>query len=229
MNGRILWRTQAEAPRAKGAVVFLLTLVDAPKIAPTPRDLCEAPSREPSRARFLARRALTRELVAKRLGASIDEVVVGHASSGAPVVVAPATSLRLSVAARDEACAIAFGCAPIGVDIEPVGAPVEPAWNILHESERRSLAALDEASRHESFLRLWTAKEAYLKALGLGLAREPSQIAVIPRGEEAFALFETSGSGRAGEVALEAAQWRRFMAGGDAFIAACVQLREKPD
>ena len=44
--------------------------------------------------------------------------------------------------------------------------------------ETQALQALDADARQHAFLRLWTRKEAYLKALGLGLSRGPEAIEV---------------------------------------------------
>ena len=105
--------------------------------------------------------------------------------------------------------------APIGVDIEPSRA-IEPPWSLLHPNERNALETLTGAARADAFSRLWTAKEAYLKALGLGFAREPTKIAIgldfSILDEEAAPTILTRG-------------WRRFVLNGEDFIAACVVLR----
>lgn len=61
----------------------------------------------------------------------------------------------------------------IGVDVEVV-ASLETADSVveqLHPAER-SLVRASSSGRAESFTRMWCRKEAYLKALGLGLARD---------------------------------------------------------
>ena len=73
--------------------------------------------------------------------------------------------------------AVALAEAPVGVDIEPSRA-IEPPWSLLHPNERKALETLTSEARPDAFLRLWTAKEAYLKALGLGFARDPTKIAI---------------------------------------------------
>jgi len=104
--------------------------------------------------------------------------------------------------------------APIGVDIEPSRA-IEPPWSLLHPNERNMLETLTGEARADAFPRLWTAKEAYLKALGLGFARDPTKIAIgldfSILDEEAAPTILTRG-------------WRRFVLRGEDFIAACVVL-----
>jgi phosphopantetheinyl transferase len=104
--------------------------------------------------------------------------------------------------------------APIGVDIEPLR-EVEPPWSLLHPNERETLETLTGAARMDAFLRLWTAKEAYLKALGVGFARDPTRIAIG---------FDFSILDEAGAPEIGARGWRRFALNGDPFIAACVAL-----
>ena len=104
--------------------------------------------------------------------------------------------------------------APIGIDIEPLRA-IEPPWSLLHPNERNALETLTGEARADAFLRLWTAKEAYLKALSLGFARDPMRIAIgldfSILDEEAAPTIFTRG-------------WRRFVLNGEDFIAACVVL-----
>jgi 4'-phosphopantetheinyl transferase len=208
----ISWREDFRGPTEGATVVALALREDF--LAPTPRDLQEAPSRDPARGAFLRRRALSRRAVAARLGVAPESVEIGHAPSGAPKVLAPGSSLKISVSGRADFCAVAMAEAPIGVDIEPLRA-IEPPWNMLHPRERKALEALRSEARSEAFSRLWTAKEAYLKALGLGFAREPTKIAVgldfSILDEEAAPTILTRG-------------WRRFALNGEDFIAACVVL-----
>ena len=64
-----------------------------------------------------------------------------------------------------------------GADIEPVTPPPSGAvrWSCSPE-EAADLATLDGAAKTAAFLRLWTAKEACLKAAGTGIRRRLSSI-----------------------------------------------------
>ena len=91
-----------------------------------------------------------------------------------------------------------------------------PAWNVLHEFEKAALAELPQERQSEAFLRLWTAKEAYLKALGVGLRREPSEICIRPRAEG----FHVLDGGR--EIpTIETRLWRENVDGA----RLCLRLR----
>jgi 4'-phosphopantetheinyl transferase len=198
---------------ATDAQVFAL-LLDADDLPPTPRDLDEAPQGA-RRDAFLRRRAATRRLVAQRLGVSASEVEIGHDAQGAPRLLAPQAPLFLSVSGREDFCAIAIGSSTIGVDIEPLEPETEPVRSALHASEAARLRALPKGAQSEAFLRLWTAKEACLKALGTGFSREPATIAV----DLDFRVREEGA-----EVALTAGEWRTVELGGRKFLVASAVL-----
>ena len=138
------------------------------------------------RAEWLAGRA-----AAKRAALALleprpapDAVECGRSPGGAPqVVVAGAIVRDVSVTiahAGGIAGAVAALRAPIGFDIEPL-APVDRALALraFSERERASLAAAPsplEATRRA--LCLWTAKEAVLKALRVGLRWPPARVEV---------------------------------------------------
>ena len=138
-----------------------------------------------------ARRAFARDMIAERLGCAPARVALAHDAQGAPQIAAPACALHMSLSSRDSIGAFALGARPVGVDVEIVGPAFAPPWGVLHARERRMIEA--DADAHRTFLRIWTAKEAYLKALGVGLAREPAEIE-IRLGEEP--MFDVWDAGR---------------------------------
>lgn len=168
----------------------------------------------PARDLKAARAALARRLIAWRARCPEDEVLIAHDADGAPYIVAPAGALRLSLAGRDDLVAAAVADGAIGVDVETIGAPFDPPLNVLHPAERVALAAAGPEA-HEKFLRFWTAKEAYVKALGVGFSREPAGIEI--RLAASTATFDESAAfdifddgrrvstriARAGRLALE--------------------------
>lgn len=196
---------------------------DLARVAPTAREALEAPTDPTRRAGFLARRALARRAVAHRLGRDAAEIAIAHDASGAPRLVAPACALHVSLSGRDDIAAIAVADRPVGVDVEPIGAPFDPPLNVLHPAERAALAAAG-AGAHELLLRYWTAKEAYLKALGTGLTREPTEIEIqfaarAAKGDRDIAVLD-----RTARVRLAASLSRRLGGCGQPLILACVVL-----
>lgn len=118
-------------------------------------------------------------LVAAMLGCDPRLVAISRNDSGAPVLLRPTQALSLSRAARDDLTVLAAAPCPIGVDLERIEPGREPAWNVLSGSERAALQALPEPEWPQAFARLWSAKEAYLKALRVGLRREPASFSVV--------------------------------------------------
>ncbi|MFB6896572.1 4'-phosphopantetheinyl transferase family protein [Streptomyces hydrogenans] len=98
---------------------------------------------------------------------------------------------------------------PVGVDVEriPRAEVVGHVAPKLHPAERAELAALAPAERPAAFARVWTRKEALLKALGTGLVRSAAADYVgsgpFPAAGPAFRLFDLdAGAGHAAAVAL---------------------------
>ena len=142
-------------------------------LPPRARDVSEA-AVHTDPARFLARRGISRGLVALRLGCPAADVAIGHDGRGAPVLLRErgtchSPSLHLSVSARQNLFALALSPRRIGIDLEPLGEIAEPPWNILSSNERTRLRHLDAAAGHRAFLEIWTGREACLKADGRGL------------------------------------------------------------
>ncbi|WP_244315876.1 4'-phosphopantetheinyl transferase family protein [Streptomyces albidochromogenes] len=88
----------------------------------------------------------------------------------------PATAdgpVHFSLSHSGSVALIACAAVPVGVDVEAVPRPgvVNEVARELHPRERAELTALPEAARSAAFARVWARKEAYLKGLGVGLAR----------------------------------------------------------
>ncbi|MFF4898609.1 4'-phosphopantetheinyl transferase family protein [Streptomyces sp. NPDC001068] len=95
---------------------------------------------------------------------------------GRPAVAHPDPPLHFSLAHSHGMAVVAVSRAVVGADVErlPRAETAEVCTPALHPGEQAELAAFDEAGqRRAAFGRLWTRKEAYLKALGTGLSRDP--------------------------------------------------------
>jgi phosphopantetheinyl transferase len=135
------------------------------------------------------RRAVPRALAAGALGLDPGAVLVTQATGCPPVVTRPAGSgLFLSIASRGPFTAAAVATSRVGIDVELVDPEGEVPWNVLHPSEAVILTRQEGHGRAAAFARLWSLKEAYLKALALGLFREPSSFGVNLVDEEAAAF-----------------------------------------
>jgi 4'-phosphopantetheinyl transferase len=138
--------------------------------------------------------------------------------------------LSFNLAHSDDMVVVAFSCRrEIGVDIERERHDV--AWRELAEryfapEEVLALSALTGDVQREAFYRCWTRKEAYLKALGLGMQVPLDGFAVTLTGPPA--LIHTAhdsaqrdrwtlsdlapADGFAGALAVEGAGWGLFCA-----------------
>ena len=65
---------------------------------------------------------------------------------------------------------------PVGVDVELLAPDRMPEWGALTANETATLRQVPQDDRTEVFLRLWTAKEAVLKAEGRDLGHHPASI-----------------------------------------------------
>jgi len=75
--------------------------------------------------------------------------------------------------ARDHALIAVARGQPLGVDLERIDRKLDAhdlAQRFFSRSEAKALDALPETQRAIAFLRLWTCKEAVLKALGAGIS-----------------------------------------------------------
>ena len=109
----------------------------------------------------------------------------------------------------------------MGVDVELVEPPCEIPFLVLHPDEARFLRALPSGKQACAFTRLWTLKEAYLKALGVGFERAPDSFRVRFTGASSAAIEDP-----AARLAVLAADtcWR--VVGGAAVAVSAVVLQE---
>lgn len=128
----------------------------------------------------MARLDLHRRLVAAVAGLPPDMIPLPADANGAPLPIARAGGeLFLSRSASGGCTALAVARERVGIDVAcEDGGPLPFA--ALSLPERQDLGACaDETQRRRLFLRIWAAKEAYLKALGTGLLRDPASVSIL--------------------------------------------------
>jgi 4'-phosphopantetheinyl transferase len=135
------------------------------------------------RDRYLIGRKCLRTLLAAYLQIQPDEVALTLGVDGKPQLEPPNPSdleFNLTHAGRFTLIAVTRGAA-IGVDLEavkPQPDPTELARNILSRREMAAFDRLPEETKLEGFYRLWTMKEAVLKALGTGFRHDPRRLEI---------------------------------------------------
>jgi phosphopantetheinyl transferase len=131
-------------------------------------------AREEDRHRFLFVRALVRKVLARELGRRPQELVFQADSHGKPRVVLPGgTTLQFNLSHTRglSVLAVSRHC-DVGVDVEALGRHVELlalARRYFATPEVLALEDLSPGPQRELFFALWTLKEAWVKAKGLGL------------------------------------------------------------
>jgi 4'-phosphopantetheinyl transferase len=132
----------------------------------------------------IAGRAFLRLTLARYLGVPPAQIPVSRANSGRPEIGLPVRErpIHVSLSASGNLVALAVTeDGPVGVDVEPLsGRRFSPdlADVVLSEREERALEAIPEEFRLAWLVRTWVAKEAVLKALGVGLSVPPQDVDV---------------------------------------------------
>jgi 4'-phosphopantetheinyl transferase len=136
-----------------------------------PRELERADRfRVPGAARrFITARAVLRTLLGRVLGTPPETIEFSYGERGKPAV---AGAPHFNTSDSADTVVVAMASEEIGVDVEvvrPLTNRDRLARRICTENELEQLAALPESEVAAALLRLWTFKEAALKAVGLGL------------------------------------------------------------
>jgi len=131
---------------------------------------------ERDRNSYVLAHALARTLLAQLTGAEPQALRFALGEHGRPELDWPVKSPRMRFNISHThglvACALALEH-DVGVDVEHVERRLEIgriAPSVFSPDERRALALLDDDALRTRFFQLWTLKEAYIKARGMGLA-----------------------------------------------------------
>jgi 4'-phosphopantetheinyl transferase len=183
------------AAAGPGALVHLwFAGVDDPQAGPALLEVLDDEERaqagrfrfERDRARFVARRAFRRRVLAQYLEVEPAGVRFRTSKRGRPEIDA-CNEVTFSASHSDGLAVVAVACGPrVGVDIERVR-PIPDAQELAdrHFSPREAdhVRSIDDGSDAGAFLTLWTRKESYVKALGEGLAMPLESFEVLATDE----------------------------------------------
>lgn len=125
------------------------------------------------RKRYVQGRGALRRILSRYRGEAAPTVALFEASAGKPM--AEGVEFSASHAQDDFVCAVTHAT-PLGIDIEHhVQIPdLDDLLFVCSSCESALIRTLSEPERSAMFLRLWTRKEAALKAAGCGLGRIPA-------------------------------------------------------
>jgi len=175
------------------------------------RDHAAALRRPADRLRFVATRSALRWLLGQALDCALDALTLETGPHGKPRLAMPgAPAFNVSHAGDHAWIALTQarhgGGEQVGVDIEWMDPALDPdtlrgiADHCLTRRERAWLESLPPPATRHGFFTLWTAKEALLKALGVGIADHLQHVSVVPGAEGAVrrhAVLPEPGQGAA--------------------------------
>lgn len=166
--------------------------------------------RPADRLRYLVTRALVRTVLSEQAAVLPEQWQFGHTPHGKPVVTGPAglpAGLDFSVSHTDELIVLALHRqGSVGVDAERWQGrtpPFEISPVLLTPAEQQALSSLPACEQAQRFFQYWTLKEAYVKALGIGLSHPLTAFSFRFDPPGALQFFSDEGGGARG-----AALWR---------------------
>lgn len=173
------WQLRPDRLRAPGLRDWWLSRLPASERAQYERFLTDE-----MRERYLAARVLCRTTLSRYADVDPCDWRFGENAHGKPAVLEPREfdSLRFNIThTRDLVICIVTRAGEVGVDAEDTSQQVDAslvARHFLSHREESRLARLPEAERKERFFEQWVLKEAYVKAIGIGLSDEGERLTV---------------------------------------------------
>lgn len=131
------------------------------------------------RGQFIARRWWRKQVLASHLAIEANTIRIAHDHLGKPTIIAPdgAHTWGFSTShSRGQAVMVIAEHRPIGIDIACPDVRMtefDTERHFMSPSELDEHQRLPRSRRIENFFRIWTRKEAVLKALGTGLSLDP--------------------------------------------------------
>ena len=196
------------------------------------RALLDAPERErqgrlrvpADRRRDLAARALVRTVLSRHVPVPPEAWAFGADANGRPRIVAPQPlpPIEFNIAHSGDLVVLAVATGrSLGVDVEDTSRRTDTAAleRYFAPQEREALATLPAEARRRRFFELWTLKESYLKARGVGL-RLPLRGVAFEFNEPASVQLSFTGL-----FVDEAARWAlaQFTLRGHYTLAVCAE------
>jgi 4'-phosphopantetheinyl transferase len=129
-----------------------------------------------TRAIAVTTRAVRRDVLGKRLGVAPKDVQIAEGDDAKPALAGG--DLEFNVTHSDRLALIAVARVAVGIDIERVETIASDEFDdlvafVLTPRELDELVRLPERERLAAYYRVWTRKEAFVKATGEGIAGRP--------------------------------------------------------
>jgi 4'-phosphopantetheinyl transferase len=152
---------------------------------------------ERDRLLFLATRALVRTVLSRYAPVAPPDWRFAARGHGRPRVTQPVVTPRVHFNLANTpglvVCAVSVAHKRLGVDVERIDRKIDAIGLAEHNfsrSEVRALRALPASDQTGRFFALWTLKESYSKARGLGLALPLDQFSFLVNDDQIGAAFD---------------------------------------
>lgn len=136
-------------------------------------------------------RSALRQILSHEIGVKPEDVTLIFSEFGKPSLAPPFDSIHFNLSHSQDLAIVALSSdGPVGVDLESIARASELLGcedSFCHPEETRSLPT-DPDARACQLLRIWTSKEALLKALGTGLSHPPEDVQIVFGASTAVAL-----------------------------------------
>ncbi|MFC1668393.1 4'-phosphopantetheinyl transferase family protein [Chlamydiota bacterium] len=124
--------------------------------------------------RFIVSHGMLRQILACYVNVSADTLTFSYTEKGKPELLNSHNHIRFNLSHSHEMALVGVLIeVPIGIDIEylPKETDVDGlAKRFFSSQEYEQLSKIPNSIKQEAFFRIWTLKEAYLKATGEGIA-----------------------------------------------------------
>lgn len=151
-----------------------------------------------ARHRFILARTVLRQALGTTLGADPDGLIFAAGEHGKPHLTGSGITdpPHFNLSHSGDLVILATAGSDVGVDIENLR-PIRNAKKLAHRffspAERKSVFEHEGEARDRAFLRIWTQKEAYLKATGLGVGMPLRAVETEPDPQAPPRLHAVSG------------------------------------
>jgi 4'-phosphopantetheinyl transferase len=131
------------------------------------------------RRRFVVRRAMRRVLLAHLARIAPSELAIEESAEGKPFL--RDADLEFNASHSGDLAVIVTGCTSLGVDVESLDRRVDYLRFARHSFTEEEFGEIERCRGDDlplAFFNCWTGKEAYVKAIGLGLGKDLRSFAV---------------------------------------------------
>lgn len=150
------------------------------------------------RRRYIAGRFALRSILAAYVGKRASELEFFYGPQGKPYLSQPDRDVQFNFSnSEGHAICAVMRCTKIGADLEMIRELSDYetiAKHFFSPGETEVLLSLPSGSRQEAFVNCWTRKEAFLKALGSGLALPLDSFEVSLRPGDPARLLSVGGN-----------------------------------